>query len=106
LGRQASDALELLDLAELDEDQTLNGEIEAEVARTEQELANMEFVLLCPDPTTAAGPSCRSMPARQAPTHRILPRYCCACTCAGLNNKGSRLRCSTRCTGRKPDSRA
>ena len=50
LGRQASDALELLDLAEADEDQTLNGDIEAEVARTEQELAHMEFELLLSGP--------------------------------------------------------
>jgi peptide chain release factor 2 len=46
LGRQAGDALELLDLAEADEDRTLNGEIEAEVARAEQQLAHMEFELL------------------------------------------------------------
>ena len=50
LGRQASDALELLDLAEADEDQTLNGDIEAEVARTEQELAHMQFELLLSGP--------------------------------------------------------
>jgi len=50
LGRQAGDALELLDLAEADEDQTLNGEIEAEVVRAEEQLAHMEFELILSGP--------------------------------------------------------
>jgi peptide chain release factor 2 len=50
LSRQAGDALELLDLAEADEDQTLDGEIEAEVVRAEEQLAYMEFELILSGP--------------------------------------------------------
>jgi peptide chain release factor 2 len=55
LSRQAGDALELLDLVEADEDQSLTGEIEAEVTRTEQELAHMEFELLLSGPYDRGG---------------------------------------------------
>jgi len=55
LSRQAGDALELLDLAEADEDQSLTGDIEAEVTRTEQELAHLEFELLLSGPYDRGG---------------------------------------------------
>jgi peptide chain release factor 2 len=45
LGRRVGETLELLDLAEADEDQTLNDDIEAEVTKVEAELGHMEFEL-------------------------------------------------------------
>ncbi len=55
LARQAGDALELLDLAEADEDQTLDGEIEAELTQAEQQLAHMEFELILSGPYDRGG---------------------------------------------------
>ncbi len=50
--------------------------------------------------TTRATPSSRSSAARAAPTHRTGPRWCCACTSAGLPTEGSRRSC-----GREPGRR-
>lgn len=50
LQRRVADAMELLDLAELDEDESLIREIEVEAARVEAELSRQEFLLILSGP--------------------------------------------------------
>ncbi len=50
LSRRATDALELLELAEADEDQDMIPEIESEATRLAEELAHLEFALVLSGP--------------------------------------------------------
>ena len=75
LQKRVAEALELLELAEVDEDESMATEIEAEASAIEKELGRHEFELLLSGPHDRDPAILALHAGAVAPMPRTLPRY-------------------------------